>query len=38
MSKLGLFDVDIEKADDFGVGQQNHSSFISFKDGILPSF
>ena len=28
---LELFDVDIEKADDFGVGSQNHSSFISFK-------
>jgi len=28
---LQLFDVDIEKADDFGVGQRNHYSFISFK-------
>ena len=28
---LELFDVDIEKADDFGVGSQKHSSFISFK-------
>ena len=28
---LELFDVDIEKADDFGVGHQNHSSYISSK-------
>lgn len=28
---LELFDVDIEKTDGFAVGQQNHSSFISFK-------
>jgi lipopolysaccharide export LptBFGC system permease protein LptF len=28
---LELFDVDIEKSDDFVDGQQNHSSFISFK-------
>ena len=33
---LELFDVDIEKADDFGVGQMKHSSFIFFKKWSSP--